>query len=83
MYAVLTAHSMVGYGGAEMSTQTMSPTVIRKAGIEAVANKLGPMGMIRFLQQFETGRGNYTRERDQWLKDMDVQEIVSEIRKKR
>jgi hypothetical protein len=66
-----------------MSTQTMSPTVIRKAGIEAVAKKLGPIGMIRFLQQFETGRGNYTKERDQWLKDMDVQEIVSEIRKKR
>ena len=83
MYAVLTAHSMVGDGGVEMSTQTMSPTVIRKAGIEAVAKKLGPIGMIRFLQQFETGRGNYTRERDQWLKDMDVQEIVSEIRKKR
>ena len=73
----------MGDGGVKMSTQTMSPTVIRKAGIEAVANKLGPMGMIRFLQQFETGRGNYTRERDQWLKDMDVQEIVSEIRKKR
>ena len=73
----------MGNGGVEMNTQTMSPTVIRKAGIEAVAKKLGPIGMIRFLQQFETGRGNYTKERDQWLKDMDVQEIVSEIRKKR
>ena len=73
----------MGDGGVKMSTQTMSPTVIRKAGIEAVAKKLGPIGMIRFLQQFETGRGNYTKERDQWLKDMDVQEIVSEIRKKR
>ena len=73
----------MGDGGVKMSTQTMSPTVIRKAGIEAVAKKLGPIGMIRFLQQFETGRGNYTRERDRWLKDMDVQEIVSEIRKNR
>lgn len=61
----------------------MSPVVIRKAGLEAVAKKLGPLGMVRFLQQFETGLGDYTRERTQWLKDMDIHEIVTEIRKKR
>lgn len=66
-----------------MSLQTMSPAVIRKAGLEAVAKKLGAIGMVRFLQQFEMGRGDYTMEREQWLKDMDVREIVSEIRKKR
>jgi len=66
-----------------MSTLTMSPAGIRKAGLEAVAKKLGPLGMVRFLQQFETGRGDYTKERDQWLKDIDIQETISEIRKKR
>ena len=66
-----------------MSTLTMSPAGIRKAGLEAVAKKLGPLGMVRFLQQFETGRGDYTKERDQWLKDMDIQEIVSELKNKR
>lgn len=73
----------MGNGGIKMSTQTMSPIVIRKAGLEAVAKKLGPLGMVRFLQQFETGLGDYTRERTQWLKDMDIHEIVTEIRKKR
>ncbi len=66
-----------------MSTLTMSPADIRKAGLEAVAKKLGPLGMVRFLQQFETGRGDYTKERAQWLKDTEIQEIVSEIRKRR
>jgi hypothetical protein len=66
-----------------MSPLTMSPAGIRKAGLEAVAKKLGPLGMVRFLQQFETGRGDYTKERDQWLKDIDIQEIVSELRIKR
>lgn len=61
----------------------MSPIVIRKAGLEAVAKKLGPLGMVRFLQQFELGLGDYTKERSQWLKDMDIHEIVTEIRKKR
>ena len=66
-----------------MSTQTMSPAVIRKTGLEAVAKKLGPVGMVRFLQQFETGFGDYTKERNQWLKDMVIHEIVTEIKTKR
>jgi hypothetical protein len=69
-------------GGVEMTTQTMSPALIRKTGLEAVAKKLGPIGMVRFLQQFETGFGDYTKERSRWLKDMDIHEIVKEIKKK-
>ena len=65
-----------------MTTQTMSPADIRKVGLEAVAKKLGPVGMVRFLQQFETGYGDYTKERLQWLKDMDIHDIVTEIKKK-
>jgi hypothetical protein len=60
----------------------MSPAVIRKVGLEAVAKRLGPLGMVRFLQQFESGRGDYTKERDQWLKDADIKEIISKTRKK-
>ena len=66
-----------------MSTQTMNPVDLRKAGLEAIAKALGPLGMVRFLQQFETGRGDYTRERIQWLKDTDVKNIVKEITAKR
>jgi hypothetical protein len=73
----------MGNGGIEMTTQIMSPAVIRKAGLEAVAKKLGPVGMVRFLQQFEIGFGDYTKERSQWLKDMNIQEIVKEIKKRR
>jgi len=73
----------MGNGGIEMTTQTMSPAVIRKAGLEAVAKKLGPIGMVRFLQQFEIGFGDYTKDRSQWLKDMNTQEIVKEIKKRR
>ena len=65
-----------------MTTQSMSPADIRKVGLEAVAKKLGPVGMVRFLQQFETGYGDYTKERLQWLKDMDIHDIVTEIKKK-
>ncbi len=66
-----------------MSTQTLSPSAIRKLGLEALAKALGPVGMVRFLQQFESGLGDYTKERDLWLKDIDTKTIVKEIKDRR
>ena len=43
---------------------------------------LGPVGMVRFIQSFELGSGDYTRERSRWL-DQSTEEIVAEIRKMR
>lgn len=63
-----------------MNIQTMTPNDIRKIGLEALAKTIGPVGLVHFLQQFEMGRGNYTKERGQWLKDLDVKTIVKEIK---
>ena len=56
---------------------------IRKLGYEALIEKLGPVGMVRFLQQFEMGKGDYTKERDRWIGDVTVKDLIEEIRKKR
>ena len=66
-----------------MSIQTLDPVAIRKIGLEALSKALGPIGMVRFLQQFESGIGDYTKEREQWLKGMDVKRIVTEIKNRR
>jgi len=66
-----------------MSIQTLNPSTIRKLGLEALAKELGPIGMVRFLQQFESGFGDYTKEREQWLKGIDVKSIVEEIKERR
>ena len=66
-----------------MSVEKLNPSTIRKLGLEALAKALGPLGMVRFLQQFETGVGDYTKERALWLKDMGVKTIVEEIKKQR
>jgi len=55
---------------------------IRKRGIEALAKALGPIGMVRFIQSFDLGKGDYTRERFQWL-EQDMDEIIGEIERKR
>ena len=39
---------------------------IRQDGLDALRAKLGRAGMVRFLQQFENGSGDYTAERSKW-----------------
>ncbi len=53
---------------------------IRELGVRALINQLGPVGMIRFLQQTETGWGNYTAERHKWLGDPDLKTLAEEIK---
>jgi hypothetical protein len=36
---------------------------IRRQGLEALARELGPVGMVRFLQLFENGSGDYVKDR--------------------
>jgi len=66
-----------------MNTRTMTPEQIRLAGLEALARELGPVGMVRFLRQFETGQGDYSKERRDWLGQMDVQTLAERIHQKR
>jgi len=42
---------------------------IRREGIHALAKTLGPVDMTRFIQSYETGSGDYTKERHEWLPD--------------
>ncbi|MGV9173794.1 MAG: hypothetical protein ACOC44_20470 [Promethearchaeia archaeon] len=61
----------------------MNPSEIRKKGIEALSNALGPVGMVRFLHQFESSTGDYTKDRYLWLKDYDIDSVTEEIEKNR
>ena len=62
-----------------MSAETMTLDQIRTIGINALNHSLGPVGMIRFFQQTEMGWGNYTRDRESWLGDPDLQELFETI----
>jgi hypothetical protein len=43
--------------------------------LEALRLKLGKAGMIRFLQQFETGEGDYVQERHEWVDSTSLNDI--------
>lgn len=66
-----------------MDTAMMTLEQIRTVGLHALSRELGAVGMVRFLQQFETGRGDYTTERHEWLDQDTVQDVVQQIRERR
>ena len=47
---------------------------VRKMGLHALKEALGPVGMVRFIQQFENGYGDYTVEKYQ-RPDFTVEEV--------
>lgn len=66
-----------------MTTEPLTLYEIRTIGFEALLRELGPAGAIRFIQQYETGHGDYTRDRKKLLPKKSVREIGREMMKKR
>ncbi len=62
---------------------TLTLEQIRNKGLAALRRELGKAGMIRFLQQFETGSGNYARERHAWVDQTSLDEIRTAANGKR
>jgi hypothetical protein len=66
-----------------MSMAMMSLEEIRAKGLQVLSRELGAVGLVRFLQQFETGYGDYTAERHTWLKERSVSDVVEKIEQER
>ena len=58
---------------------TATPAELRRAGIDALVRALGPVGMARFLQQFDPGHGDYTADRDRILGNPTVDNLMDEL----
>jgi hypothetical protein len=66
-----------------MQTHELSPAQLRQQGIEALVQALGAVGMVRFLQQFDQGSGDYTRDRPSTLADITLEEAIAQIKQAR
>jgi hypothetical protein len=56
---------------------------IRRKGLAALRRELGKAGMIRFMQQFETGSGDYARDRHEWVDQNSLADIRAAANGKR
>lgn len=58
-----------------------TPDEIYREGLQALRDRLGRAGMILFLQQLETGQGDYVRARHKWVDRMTLDELRQLSRK--
>jgi hypothetical protein len=59
----------------------LEPVELRRQGFEALVAALGWVNAVRFLQQYEISRLDYTQERQQFLPDWDAETLVRKARK--
>lgn len=53
---------------------------IKTKGWLALVKELGHAGATKFILLYETGEGDYTKERKELFKDITIEEIIKEIK---
>ncbi len=66
-----------------ISTHDKTDQQIQVIGLDLLQKELGATGLLRFLQQFERGHGNYTLERQQQPENDTVDSLVVQIMQRR
>ncbi len=56
---------------------------VNQQAINLLYKELGVVDAVRFLKQFTQGYGNYTQEREAIFANQSLEDIVSEIEKRR
>ena len=64
-----------------MSIQPKPLSEITQQAIDLLFKEIGIVSTVRFLNQFTTGYGNYTEEREALFKDLTLEQIVAATRK--
>lgn len=64
-----------------MSKIILSRYQNRRKGLNILRKGLGIRGYIQFMQDFGFNEGDYTKDREGWLKEKTVDEIVDNIKK--
>ncbi|MEA3241152.1 MAG: hypothetical protein U9P37_06235 [Pseudomonadota bacterium] len=63
-----------------MNTQTRPVSEINRQAAHILFKEMGVVDTIRFLNQFSVGQGDYTKERDTWLNDISMNDVITQIK---
>ena len=66
-----------------MSVEIRPLSEINQQATAILAREMGIADALRFLNQFSSGSGDYTNERDQWLGNLSLEQITSKLKTKR
>lgn len=59
--------------------EPMNLSQIRQTGLEALDRELGAVKMIRFLQQFDLGKGDYSIQRRQQFRNQSLEKLIEKL----
>jgi hypothetical protein len=57
----------------------MNDEQFERYALQVLQRELGPDGLARYLRIDRSGKGDYTRDRVRWQKDLTVAEIVASL----
>jgi hypothetical protein len=66
-----------------MSAQIQPISTINQRATDALIREVGVVDTVRFLNQFRTGSGDYTAEREELFRGMSVKDIIDDIKAQR
>ena len=66
-----------------MSTHILSLSELNQHVTDALIREVGVVDTIRFLNQFRTGHGDYTTEREGLFQGMTVKDIINGMKARR
>ena len=64
-----------------MPLSELTPAEVRRAGWEALTEKLGPTSALKFILDYDRGEGNYTELRKKIFKGKRVTDIIQDMKK--
>jgi hypothetical protein len=56
---------------------------VNRKATHILFKQMGIVDTFKYLNQFTLGHGDYTKERETWLKDLSLEDIVSGVKAKR
>ncbi len=56
---------------------------VNKKATHILFQQMGVVDTFRFFNQFTLGNGDYTKERQQWLGELTLKDIISDIKSRR
>jgi hypothetical protein len=66
-----------------MIQHTKSLAALNVRAWRVLIDQLGVADALRFIGQFDMGSGNYATDRDEWQKDLTIEDIVADIKRHR
>jgi len=63
-----------------MNMETRPISEISRRATRILVEEMGVVDTIRFLNQFSIGQGDYTKEREKWLGEISLDDVMTQIK---